>query len=207
VPAHTTVAVPGAPELLPRLCDLVQQPWDMIIATQDAHPPNHVSFASTHGAEPLELREIPHPFEAGRTLSQRLWPVHCVAGTPGAALDPTLQKALDACSAPVHYVQKGCDPRWDCYSAFAGDQYVQFTELAALLHLASPRIHTVVIGGLATDYCVRATAIDAAKFGFHTVVLQNCVAGVAEDTTEQAWTAMQAYGVVSALDAPSSRAA
>lgn len=200
------MAVPDAPKVLPHLCDLVRQPWDMIIATQDAHPPDHVSFASTHGAEPFELRDIPHPFEAGRTLSQRLWPDHCVAGTPGAALDPTLQQALDTCGQPIHYVLKGRDPRWDCYSAFAGDQYVQFTELAALLHRASPRIHTVVIGGLATDYCVRATAIDAAKFGFHTVVLQNCVAGVDAATTEQAWAAMQAYGIRLAPDASSSSA-
>lgn len=198
------VAVRGAPAILPRLCELVKQPsWDLIVATQDAHPPNHTSFASTHGAEPFELRDIPHPFEPGRTLSQRMWPVHCVADTPGAALDPMLQQALDACKTPVHYVHKGRDPRWDCYSAFAADQYLQFTELAALLHRASPPIHTVVIAGLATDYCVRATAIDAAKFGFHTVVLQDCVAGVDPATTDEAWAAMRAYGVVAAPDVAS----
>ncbi|WFD26381.1 hypothetical protein MNAN1_001361 [Malassezia nana] len=108
-----SLAVPGAPALLSPLCELVQHPWDLIVASKDDHPPNHVSFAATHGAEPFTLKEIPHPFEA-RTLSQRMWPVHCVQGTPGAALEPALQQALDACAArgtPVHYVHKGRDLR------------------------------------------------------------------------------------------------
>jgi len=81
----------------------------------------------------------------------------------------------------------------DCYSGFACADYTQFTSMASILHRAN--IHSVVLCGLATDYCVRATAVDAAKFGFHTYVLRDCTRGVDPSTTAEAEQVMSWYQV------------
>ena len=109
-----------------------------------------------------------------------------------------IQAALDArCTSgvPVHYVHKGTDKRIDSYSGFACTNYVQFTELASILHRAREPISTVVVCGLATDYCVCHTAVDAAKFGFRTLVLEDCVRGVDASSTAHAYKVMQQYQV------------
>jgi nicotinate phosphoribosyltransferase len=115
---------------------------DLVVATRDLHPPQHVSFAESGGP----------------------WPAHCVAGTPGAALHP----AIDALAGLV--VSKGQDRERDAYSGFDG------TGLAGILR--SRGVERVVIGGLATDYCVRATALDAVKEGFATEVVTAAVRAV-----------------------------
>jgi nicotinamidase/pyrazinamidase len=109
---------------------------DVVVASRDAHPPDHVSFAARGGP----------------------WPVHCVVGTPGAALDPRIAALpLD------RVVDKGTEAARDAYSAFDG------TDLAG--YLRGEGVDRVLIGGLATDYCVRATALDALAQGFETAVL------------------------------------
>lgn len=127
-----------------------------------------------------------------------MWPVHCVQETHGAELDSTVRAALDAKEAsgtPVHYVKKGEDSNFDSYSAFASNEYILFTELTSLLFGAQPHaISTVVVVGLATDYCVMSTAVDAAKFGLRTLVPKDCVRGVESTTTEQAIEKMHVYG-------------
>ena len=105
--------------------------YDLVVATRDWHPPDHGSFAAQGG----------------------IWPVHCVADTPGAELHP----ALDARRVDV-VVDKGRDPATEGYSGFDG------TDLAALLRERG--IDRVTVAGLATDYCVRATALDALREGF-----------------------------------------
>ena len=101
--------MPGARDILPRLTELIgQDAWDVVVATQDYHPADHVSFARTHGVEPFQERQVPHPYLPG-TVSQMMWPVHCVQGTKGAELDPSVAQALKQCAArgtPVHYVKK-----------------------------------------------------------------------------------------------------
>lgn len=128
-----------------------------------------------------------------------MWPVHCVQGTHGADIDDEIITALDAKQAwdiPVRYVKKGENPNFDSYSAFASNEYVLFTELSSLLFGAQPRpIRTVVVVGLATDYCVLSTAIDAAKFGLRTLVAEDCMRGVDPKTTADALDKMRAYGV------------
>lgn len=132
-----------------------------------------------------------------------MWPVHCVGGTPGAEIDARIQPALAACQArgiPVHYVHKGQNANIDSYSGFASNLYLAFTELASVLYRHTPHIKTLVLCGLATDYCVQATAIDAVKFGFRTFLVESCAKGVDPATTEKALSTMKAYGVITVPD-------
>jgi nicotinamidase/pyrazinamidase len=131
------------------------------VATQDWHPPDHVSFATNHaGADPFQTIEL-HGHE------QVLWPDHCVQGTPGARLHPNLP--WDRVHAVI---RKGTDREVDSYSGFrnnwgpAGDRPP--TGLAG--YLRDRGIEAVVVCGLARDYCVRWTAEDAAEAGFRTTV-------------------------------------
>jgi nicotinamidase-related amidase len=115
---------------------------DLVVATRDWHTPDHISFAARGGP----------------------WPVHCVAGTPGAALHPEIDVIADV------VVSKGHNSEVDAYSGFDG------TALAVLLRGAE--VGRVLVGGLATDYCVRGTVLDARREGFEVVVLGDAVRAV-----------------------------
>ena len=146
-----------------------------IYATQDWHPKNHISFASNHpGKKPYETIRVD-----GRT--QALWPDHCVQGSAGAEilLDTTLFQAV---------VRKAQDPRFDSYSAFQ-DGGGNKTELDALLKTEG--ITKLVIYGLATDYCVVSTAVDAVANGYDVVMIEGLSRGVAPDTTLNALETMK----------------
>jgi nicotinamidase/pyrazinamidase len=136
-----------------------------IIATQDWHPRAHVSFASNHkGKKPLEV--ITHQ---GR--EQVLWPDHCVQGTKGA----DFHQGLD--TRPLSLiVRKGTDPGLDSYSAFFENDKKTKTGLAGFLKDLS--ITNLYICGLATDYCVFASAQDALGLGFEVMVLEDACRGV-----------------------------
>jgi nicotinamidase/pyrazinamidase len=136
-----------------------------IIATQDWHPRAHVSFASNHkGKKPLEV--ITHQ---GR--EQVLWPDHCVQGTKGA----DFHQGLD--TRPLYLiVRKGTDPGLDSYSAFFENDKKTKTGLAGFLKDLS--ITNLYICGLATDYCVFASAQDALGLGFEVMVLEDACRGV-----------------------------
>ncbi len=152
----------------------------LIFATQDWHPPDHISFYTNHpGKKPFEVIEID-----GR--KQVLWPPHCVQGTEGARIlvDNNLFRAV---------VQKGRDPRYDSYSGFQDDGG-QKTEMDTILKLNE--IKKLVVYGIATDYCVRATALDAARAGYRVIVVKELCRGVAPDTIEKALKEMQNAGVV-----------
>ena len=152
----------------------------LIFATQDWHPPNHVSFYTNHpGKKPFEVIDVD-----GR--KQVLWPPHCVQGTEGARIlvDNNLFRAA---------VQKGRDPRYDSYSGFQDDGG-QKTEMDTILRLNG--IETVVVYGIATDYCVKATALDAAKAGYKVIVVKELCRGVAPDTIEKALKEMRSAGVL-----------
>ena len=152
----------------------------LIFATQDWHPPNHVSFYTNHpGNKPFEVIDVD-----GR--KQVLWPPHCVQGTEGARIlvDNNLFRAV---------VQKGRDPRYDSYSGFQDDGG-QKTEMDTILRLNG--IETVVVYGIATDYCVKATALDAAKAGYKVIVVKELCRGVAPDTIEKALKEMRSAGVL-----------
>jgi nicotinamidase/pyrazinamidase len=140
-----------------------------VVATQDFHPPGHVSFASAHpDARPFESI----PLYGGR---QALWPDHCVAGSPGAALHPALpDRALTL------ILRKGVRREVDSYSAFrenrGPDGQRRPTGLGAWLRARG--IGRVLLVGLARDYCVRVSALDAAEEGFETWVIDDLTRAV-----------------------------
>ncbi len=148
--ADGDAVVPVANELIARFASQ-ELP---IVATQDWHPTGHVSFASAHPGHAIgELLELP----GGG--AQMLWPDHCVQDTPGAELHPDLDAARIA-----HVVHKGCDPARDSYSAFFDNDHVSATGLDAWLRERS--VDELVVCGLACDYCVKYSVLDALVLGY-----------------------------------------
>ena len=150
-----------------------------IFGTQDWHPADHISFFSNHaGKKPFEAMQI-----EGRT--QVLWPPHCVQGTENARVivDNNLFLAI---------VKKGKDKKYDSYSGFQDDGGAK-TEMNEILQKNG--IKEVIVYGLATDYCVKATAIDAADAGYKVTVIEGLSKGVAPDTTAKALEEMKAKGI------------
>ncbi len=136
--------------------------FDLVVASQDWHPADHGSFAANHpGRAPLEVVEL-------HGLSQVLWPTHCVQGSRGAEL-------VDDFGA-AHVVRKGTDPTVDSYSAFFDNGRRQDTGLHAWL--AAHDVEELYVMGLATDYCVKFTALDAADCGYATFVVEDGCRGV-----------------------------
>jgi nicotinamidase/pyrazinamidase len=132
------------------------------VATQDWHPPGHVSFASTHdGRTPMEVIDL-------YGHEQTLWPDHCVQGTPGAALREGLPWERLAA-----IIRKGTDPSSDSYSAFRNnwDEAGERPTTGLAGYLRERGVEKVFICGLARDFCVRWSARDAAQEGFHVTVL------------------------------------
>lgn len=132
--------------------------FDFVVATQDWHPVGHQSFATSHpGHEVGEVVDL-------HGLPQVLWPPHCVQGTHGAEFVSTLNTAsID------HVVRKGTDPTIDSYSGFFDNGHRKKTEMTAVLRDAG--VDEVWVMGLATDYCVKFTALDAVQEGFRTVLI------------------------------------
>lgn len=150
-----------------------------IFATQDWHPAEHVSFFSNHaGKKPFEAIQL-----EGRT--QVLWPPHCVQNTANAEV--LLDKNLF-----VAVVQKGKDKRYDSYSGFQDDGGAK-TEMDQILKKNG--IQELIVYGIATDYCVKATAIDAVDAGYKVTVVESLSKGVAPDTTAKALEEMKAKGI------------
>lgn len=155
------LAVPRGDETIAVACRLIPR-FELVVATQDRHPADHGSFAANHpGRAPYETIEL-------HGLPQVLWPVHCVDGTRGAALHDDLPRDRLAAVFP-----KGTDPTVDSYSGFWDNGRRKATGLADWLRARG--VTEVVVLGLATDYCVRATARDALAEGFAcTLVADGC---------------------------------
>lgn len=163
--------VPGGALAVP-VGDVVVEPanrllpiFDLVVATQDWHPPDHGSFAVNHpGKQPGEIIEL-------NGLQQILWPAHCVQNTHGAALLEALDKTrID------RVFQKGTDPGLDSYSGFYDNGHRRPTGLGEYLQVRGAR--EVYVLGLATDYCVRYTALDARQLGFRTFLIEDACRGV-----------------------------
>jgi nicotinamidase/pyrazinamidase len=171
---------------LNRLACLFAQKGGRVIATQDWHPAGHVSFAASHrGKKPGDAVDLPG------VRGQVLWPPHCVQGSPGAAFHPLLDLS------PVHCIlRKGFRQSIDSYSAFFENDRKTPTGLEGFLRGLS--IDTVVLGGLAIDYCVLYSALDAAARGFKTLVIRDAVRGVGfpEGSVERAFAALEEAGVL-----------
>lgn len=137
---------------------------ETVVASQDWHPADHGSFASQHNAEPFSQGELDG-------LAQTLWPEHCVQQTEGAQLHPLLnQHAIDA------VFHKGENPLIDSYSAFFDNEHRQQTALDEWLR--HHEVGELIVMGLATDYCVKYTVLDALKLGYRVNVITDGCRGV-----------------------------
>ncbi|MFK7960381.1 MAG: bifunctional nicotinamidase/pyrazinamidase [Phycisphaerales bacterium] len=178
-----SLAVPSGDAVIPVINRLIPIAGT-VFATRDWHPADHVSFAETHpGRVPGDTITL----DDG--TPQILWPVHCVQNTHGGQLHPDL-----ALPANAMIVDKGTDPTVDSYSGFFDNGRRAATGLAERVAAVAP--DRVLIAGLATDYCVRATVIDACELGLPvTVVTDGCRAvDLAEGDGAQAIDAMRAAG-------------
>jgi len=158
------LAVPGGTEIVPFI-NRIQPEFDVVVATQDWHPPNHGSFASNHpGHKPGDVITL-------NGLEQILWPDHCVQGTPGSEFVPGLYRDRWA-----GVFRKGTDPGVDSYSGFFDNLRRHATGLADFLKETG--VSDIFIVGLTTEYCVKATAIDGAALGFRTTVIKDGCRGL-----------------------------
>lgn len=172
------LAVPDALSILPTLNTLLALPFAQKIATRDAHPAHHISFASSHPAPnntPFEsTAEATNPLNSAEKSTIRLWPDHCIAGTHGAELVSDLKtELLDV------VVDKATHVDIEMLSAFASsfaDPPAGDTGLADRLRRAG--VSDVFVVGLAADYCVKMTALGAAHAGFKTWVIEDAVRGI-----------------------------
>ncbi|MFW0889886.1 UNVERIFIED_CONTAM: bifunctional nicotinamidase/pyrazinamidase [Pseudomonas sp. JL1] len=176
------LAVPGGDEIVP-LINRLGRSFRQVILAQDWHPAGHASFASSHpDKQPFDLIQLPYG-------EQKLWPDHCVQGTQGAALHP----ALDLPHAQL-IIRKGCNPDIDSYSAFMEADRQTPTGLTG--YLKERGIDTVYMVGLALDFCVMFSALDARAAGFNASVVLDACRGIDIDgSMEAAIRRMQQAGV------------
>lgn len=176
------LAVAHAEQIIPYINQLAQY-FDNIVITQDWHPHNHVSFAENHvGKKAFDSIELDYG-------TQVLWPAHCIQGTPDAELHPDLHLP----TAQL-IIRKGFHVQIDSYSAFMEADQKTTTGLAG--YLKAREIDTVFIVGIATDFCIAWTAIDACKLGFKTYVIADATKGIdLNGSLQQAWQEMFAHGV------------
>ena len=176
------LAVPQGDEIVPLVNRLAAR-FAHVVLTQDWHPPGHLSFASAHpGKRPFETIELPYG-------TQILWPDHCVQGTPGAAFHP----GLEVPHAEL-VLRKGFVATIDSYSAFRENDRETLTGLAS--YLRERCFGRVTICGLATDYCVLYSALDARAAGFEVAVETSACRGLDVDgSLEKAFAAMGEIGV------------
>ncbi len=178
------LAVPDGDAVIP-VANKVQSAFPVVVATQDWHPANHGSFAASHPGrkvfEQIELNGLP----------QTLWPVHCVQNTTGAELARALVRERIAKVFP-----KGTDPNIDSYGGLFDNGHRRSTGLGEWLK--AQRVTEVFVCGLATDYCVKFTALDAAKMGFKTHLIEDASRGVnlRSDDVRNAIEEMKRAGVV-----------
>jgi len=159
-----TLAVPEGDRVVPVINGL-QTRFNLVVATQDWHPPDHGSFAANHqGKQPGDVVEL-------GGLRQILWPVHCVHHTAGAAFPADLDHARIA-----RVFQKGTDPGIDSYSGFFDNGHRKATGLDD--YLKEQAVADVYVCGLATDSCVKFTVLDAVRLGFATHLIEDASRGV-----------------------------
>ena len=177
------LAVAGGDEVVDAV-NAMMAGHDAVVLTQDWHPADHASFAGNHpGAAPFSVTQMPYG-------PQVLWPAHCVIGTPGAAFHPR----LDVDRADL-ILRKGFRAGIDSYSAFFENDRTTATGLAG--YLRDRGVTDLTFVGLALDFCVAWSAMDAARLGFRARVVEDaCRAIDLDGSLDAARTAMRAAGVV-----------
>ncbi|MCF9033688.1 bifunctional nicotinamidase/pyrazinamidase [Acinetobacter nectaris] len=176
------LAVKNADQIIPSI-NILAKKFDCVVLTQDWHTADHISFAENHeGKQPFETIELDYG-------TQVLWPTHCVQGSSDAEFHPS----LDIPTAQL-IIRKGFHKNIDSYSAFLEADHKTATGLQG--YLASRQINTVYIVGIATDFCVAWTAMDAVKLGFKTYVVEDATAAIdLNGSLEKAWNDMLNIGV------------
>ncbi len=157
--------------------------FDHVVLTQDWHPSGHSSFATSHpGSAPFESINMPYG-------QQTLWPDHCIQGSAGAAFHPRLET-----TRAELVIRKGFRPEIDSYSAFYENDRRTPTGLAG--YLRERGLQRIFMAGLATDYCVHYSAVDARRLGFDTVLVEaGCRAIDLAGSLDAAWAAITGAGV------------
>jgi nicotinamidase/pyrazinamidase len=183
--ANGNLPVPGGDAVVPVINRLMAEGgYDLIVASQDWHPPDHKSFASQHpGKKPFEMGSL-------RGRPQVMWPDHCVQGSRDAELHPELDRNR------IHLVQrKGEDRETDSYSAFRDNHAERTTGLDA--ELKRHGIEQLDICGLATDYCVKFSALDAVAMlpGVKVRVIENASRGITPEGVKSAFEELRQAGV------------
>jgi nicotinamidase/pyrazinamidase len=177
------LAVPEGDQVIP-VANRLQPRFDLVVATQDWHPAEHASFAANHRGRGIgEVIELDG-------LEQVLWPVHCVQGSSGAELAPALDRSRIA-----RVFRKGEDPQIDSYSGFFDNGHRRATGLGD--YLREQGVAEIYLAGLATDYCVKFTALDGRKLGFEVHLIEDACRGVElkDGDVARAVAEMQAAGV------------
>ena len=175
------LAVAGGDDTVP-VINRLQNHFANVVLTQDWHPAKHTSFASQHA------RKKPFQSVVATYGEQTLWPDHCVQGTPGAEFHTDLQR-----DHAQLVIRKGFRTAVDSYSAFFENDRTTPTGLIG--YLRERRIDRVFLTGLATDVCVRFSAMDARNEGFDTVLALDACRGLSDDAVNSALTAMKEAGV------------
>ncbi|WP_371423433.1 bifunctional nicotinamidase/pyrazinamidase [Tardiphaga sp.] len=177
-----SLAVKDGDKVVPVINGIARKFADVVM-TQDWHTPGHISFASSHsGKKPFETLEVKYG-------KQVLWPDHCVQGTEGAALSKDL-----AIPHTELILRKGFNKDVDSYSAFTEADGKTTTGLAA--YLKARKLQRVFIAGLATDFCVAWSALDARKAGFDVYVIEDACRGIdTQGSLAKAWADMNKAGV------------
>ncbi|OAL50034.1 Isochorismatase hydrolase [Pyrenochaeta sp. DS3sAY3a] len=189
---------PRAPSILPAVHHLLDtHTWPFIAASQDWHPQGHVSFASAHaGAEPGDAINITFVDSPLKQETQGVYADHCVPGTWGAEIEDgvkTRLQALEGYRTTVNYIKKAQNHDVDSYSAFADNQYHQFTTLDKELGLHG--VETLVVTGLITNACVRGTSIDGIKLGYEVVLIEDATETLSDEIKAAAIEELIGWGV------------
>ncbi|KAI1851316.1 hypothetical protein JX265_000450 [Neoarthrinium moseri] len=187
---------PRAPKILPKIYQLLDShEWPFIVASQDWHPIDHVSFAATHPGAGDSIN-ITFLDTNSKIETQALYPNHCVPETWGAEIETGVQTRLhylEGFRTPVNYIKKAQNHSVDSYSAFGDNQYHQFTTLHSELLLHS--IETIVVTGLITNACVRGTSIDGIKFGFEVILIEDATETTSDEAKASAIAELEGWAV------------
>ena len=174
------LAVPGGRDIAPTINHLLSLPFALKIATRDFHPPDHVSFSTSHpppnNVPFSSTTTITNPVNPSETTSIPIWPPHCIQNTPGSELIPELDTSrLD------RIIDKGRDKRVEMFSAFAdafGNKSSESASFDLCAFLKERGMNRIFVVGLAGDYCVKCTAFDARKEGFEVFVVEEGVRSI-----------------------------
>lgn len=189
LPPNGSLAVPDGDKVIPSilsLLDLEHYPWKTVVATQDWHPPDHISFADSHvNHKPFDEVFLKHPNGSG-SKKQILWPVHCVQGTYGSAFPARFSQEWEKLADSgicTRIIRKGYLHDREYYSCFSDIWKDHKTELEQFLQ--EQEITHVFIAGLAYDFCVLSSAVDSAALGYETFVISDgCKSVSAENDSD-----------------------